>query len=84
MRKAKGAVLSILLLVFALSALAGVTGLWTGLTDGDHGASGSGRSATGGQGPDPGFHRIIEPASIVVLSGGLVFLGLYAKLRRAK
>ena len=79
MKKRKAVVLSLFLLIIALSAGASMSGLWTGSLGNAGGVPG----AVGG--PTPGSsYRIAEPASILVLGGGLVFLGLYARLKRAK
>jgi len=69
LKRARKAGLSLLLLVVALTAAAGFSGLWTGQPVAT--AAGLGR-----------LHA--EPASILILAAGLAVLGLYARLKRAK
>lgn len=83
MKKAKAALLSLLLLVIALSAAASMSGLRPGLF-GDA-AVDSGTAPAGPVVPLSGAAMpSVEPLSILALGGGLVFLGIYAKLKRAK
>ena len=83
MKRVKVAVLSLLLLIIALSAVVGVSGfwrVWPGPSDREAGtdlSAGARPIAV----PSP---QAAEPATILILGGGLLGLALYAKLKRAK
>jgi hypothetical protein len=82
-KRVKVAVLSLFLLIIALSAVAGVTGLWKGwpgLSDREAAADLSAGTRPIAA-PSP---KAAEPATILVLGTGLAGLALYAKLKRAK
>ena len=83
MKKAKGGELSLLLLVFVLSAAVGVSRLWPGWSDKHATASTVDQGAAGGK-AEGSSYAISEPASILLLGAGLVSLGLYAKLKQGK
>ena len=83
MKKRKAVVLSVLLLIIALSAGASMSRLWTSPSGDAADAPGVIPGAGGGSTQGPGY-RIAEPATILVLGGGLIFMGLYARLKRAK
>lgn len=82
MKKAKMVVLSLFLMIIALSTAAGVSGLWTGRA-GKAAVAGTDLSAGSRPIAAPSF-RLAQTDSVLVLGAGLIFLGLYAKLKRAK
>jgi hypothetical protein len=83
MKKAKVVVLSLVLLVLVLSAVAGVSELWPGLFKEHNPAPAVHNDPAAGttDGPD---YVLPEPAAVLLLGAGLVSLGLYARLKRGK